>query len=413
MQRLLVQCPVLAAVSILVAAAAGMGIHKAQADPLSAWSSDFDDDGDVDLIDFDLFVTCFNGPNRPPPVAGCDGPDLDADADVDLSDFSAFAACFNGFNRPPACEPDLAPPGMVLVPAGESQMGDTFNEGDADERLVHAVYVDSFCMGATEVTNQQYAGALNWAKNQGNLITVIDGRVYRHNATTSDPFYCGTTTSLPPVSQVTWDGSTFGVTTGKEDYPMVSVSWYGAAAYCNWRSGMEGRPFCYDLLTWDCDFCVGGYRLPTEAEWERAARGGAIGRRFPWSDSDEIQHARANYYSMTSFSYDTSLTRGFHPTFDTGINPCTSPVAYFLSNDYGLYDMAGNITEWCNDWYSDVYYYASTYRNPRGPMSGSCSVVRGGCWVGLAIHCRVARRAGVERHLASNTRGFRCVVGAQ
>jgi formylglycine-generating enzyme required for sulfatase activity len=287
---------------------------------------------------------------------------------------------------------------MALIPAGEFQMGDSFNEGDLDERPVHAVSIDAFFLDRTEVTNQQYADALNWAKGQGNLITVTSGVVYRYNTGTMYP-YCDTTT-ISSDSRITWNGTTFGVTTGKKNHPMVTVTWCGSVAYANWRSAMQGKPLCYDLSTWTCNW-GSGYRLPTEAEWERAARGGASWRRFPWSDTDTIQHARANYYSSTSYAYDTSPTRYYHPAFNTGVFPFTSPVGYFAPNGYGLYDMASGVWEWCNDWYSSTYYSTTPYphTNPHGPTGGVGRVLRGGSWGYSAFNCRCARRDINATHL--------------
>lgn len=283
------------------------------------------------------------------------------------------------------------PGGMALIPAGEFLMGDTFNEGNNDELPVHAAYVDAFYMDRYEVTNSQYAAALNWALAQGGLITVTSGVVYKYNTGTSYP-YCDTTSSSS-YSRIIWNGSTFGVVAGKEYHPMVRVSWYGAVAYANWRSAMQGKPLCYDLSTWTCNF-GSGFRLPTEAEWEKAARGGVSGHRFPWSDTDTIQHARANYYSSAGYSYDNSPTRGFHPTFNTGVYPYTSPAGYFAPNGYGLYDMAGNVWEWCNDWYGSTYYSTTPYPhvNPHGPASETYRVLRGSGWGDLANNCRVAFR---------------------
>ena len=302
------------------------------------------------------------------------------------------------------------PPSMVLIPGGEFQMGDSLHEGYGIEVPVHSVTLDAFYIDSTEVTNQQYAVALNWAKTQGNLITVTSGAVYKHNSGISYP-YCDTTTSSS-YSLITWNGTNFGVTSGKGYHPMVHVSWYGAAAYANWRSAMQGKPLCYDLSTWTCNW-GGGYRLPTEAEWEKAARGGTSGHRFPWSDSDYIQHVRANYNSSEG-PYDNSPTRGLHPTFSTGGYPYTSPVAYFAANGYGLHDAAGNVCEWCNDSYDRLYYAVSPTNNPRGPLTAqSGRVLRGGRWSHGASFCRVSYRGSASPQMHDSTAGFRLALDAE
>ncbi len=355
---------------------------------------DFDRDGDVGPSDLDAFVSCISGPEVPL-ASGCEGKDLDDDGDVDQSDFGIFQRCLSGEDVPgdPNCA-QTSPPGMVLIPAGEFQMGDTFNEGDSDGRElpVHTVRVDDFYMDKYEVTKELWDTVRAWGLSNGYSDLVAGG--------------------------------------GKApDHPVHSVNWYECVKWCNARSQMEGRTPCYytdaglatiyktGQLAPHVRWVANGYRLPTEAEWEKAARGGAAGRRFPWSDQDTIQHARANYWSSSNYFYDDSPTRGYHPTFSTGSTPYTSPVGFFSPNGYGLCDMAGNVWEWCHDRYSSTYYSTTPYPaprvNPHGPTSGVYRVLRGGCWnPHHPYHCRVSNRHYDTPDRAGNYVGFRCVADA-
>jgi len=161
-----------------------------------------------------------------------------------------------------------------------------------------------------------------------------------------------------------------------------------------------------------------GYRLPTEAEWEKAARGGLSGKRFPWGNT--ITETQANYFSSFIDRYNLGPYGGFNTNFDGGIpwtvqftytNDNSSPVGFFVPNGYGLYDMAGNVEEWCWDWYATPCGQPTT-TNPTGPAAGSYRVMRGGNWLNYA---EVARCAFRFNNVYPNETivgvGFRCVRG--
>jgi formylglycine-generating enzyme required for sulfatase activity len=288
---------------------------------------------------------------------------------------------------------DTAPSGLALIPAGSFTMGDTFSEGGSDELPLHTVYVSAFYMDKYDVTKALWDSVYQWATNHG----------YSFDNPGS------------------WSG---GVNYSKGvNHPVHLINWWDAVKWCNARSEKEGLLPCYytsaaqatvyrsgqNNLTNACvNWTANGYRLPTEAEWEKAARGGASGQRFPWGNT--ISESQANYYSCSGcYTYDLSNT-GYNPTFATGSYPYTSPVDYFAPNGYGLYDMAGNVWQWCWDWYDA--YSSSSQTDPRGPSGVvSVRVLRGGCWDGSANNSRCAVRGNYGPDLAVSAFGFRCVRG--
>jgi sulfatase modifying factor 1 len=282
------------------------------------------------------------------------------------------------------------PPGMALIPAGSFMMGDTFNEFDGDAaHPSHPVYVSAFYMDRYQVTKGLWDEVYNWAITHG----------YNFN----------------------------NAGTGKAaNHPVHVVSWYDIVKWCNARSEKEGRLPAYytsaaqtavyrtgslnvqnDWVKWNA-----GYRLPTEVEWEKAARGGLSGKRFPWGDT--ITHGEANYYSSSVYACDICLTRGYDPTYDDGVPPYTSPVGSFAPNGYGIHDMAGNVWEWCWDWYDGFWYSngGANQNDTRGPnvLSG-IRVLRGGAWFNVQIYSQCAYRYFYFPSYGLNSVGFRCVRG--
>ena len=294
---------------------------------------------------------------------------------------------------------------LVHVPAGTFEMGRHVGSGYHDELPVHTVRLDAFDIDAYEVSNEKYELYLNWAISQTPpRVTVVAGWVYQVGG--AGHALCRTT-AASSYSRITWNGTCFGVTAGKEDHPMVDVTWYGAGAYANQRSRDEGLTPCYDEATWDCDHSADGYRLPTEAEWEYAARGGEHSpyRAYPWGDA--LDGSQANYWSSGD-------------PFEAGATPWTTPAAYYdgnqipagvdMANGYGLYDTAGNVLEWCGDRYSESYYSSSPIGNPTGPAAGTHRVIRGGGWEDFASLLRSASRNAYFPALPGHDLGFRVVA---
>jgi formylglycine-generating enzyme required for sulfatase activity len=234
---------------------------------------------------------------------------------------------------------------MVLIPAGEFLMGD--EAGEEDERPAHRVRLGAFYMDRREVTQRSFQAVLG----------------------TSPSRFKG------------------------PDNPVERVGWLAAARYCNERSRKEGLPPCYDLQRQESDFRAGGYRLPTEAEWEYACRAGTTGPySFPGGEA----------------------ALGEYAWFRPSAGGSTHPVGLKKPNPWGLYDMHGNVAEWCNDYYVPTAYASSAGLDPRGPSGGDYRVLRGGSWRTGAEVCRSAARVGEtpgagDVCLGYEAYGFRCV----
>jgi formylglycine-generating enzyme required for sulfatase activity len=240
--------------------------------------------------------------------------------------------------------------GMVYIPAGNFPMGS--DNGFGNGRPVHTVYLDAFYIDKYEVTNAQFAQFLT------------DG---------NDPYYYD-------LMKITKDGDAYTAQPGYENHPAVWVDWFTAKAYCEWA----------------------GKRLPTEAEWEKAARG-TDGRTYPWGE--EIDGRMANYhlsgdpYDVRAPSDETTPV-GYYNGINSGTVDSPSP--------YGVYDMAGNAWEWVGDWYSETYYSHSPSSNPQGPSSGAGRVLKGGAWNFYPYYVQSALRYYFYPYSKFFLIGFRC-----
>ena len=229
---------------------------------------------------------------------------------------------------------------MILLPGGSFTMGNA--KGSADEQP-HKVTVSAFYIDKYKVSQEEYLKVVN-------------------------------------ENPAKWKG---------KDNPVEEVRWSDAVRYCNLRSKLDGLKPCYDLTTWECDFSANGYRLPTEAEWEFAARAGKSTR---FSFGDDLDYAMVDNYAWTT---DNSAD-------------VTHPVGKKTANAFGLYDIYGNVFEWCQDWFGP--YTPDDKVNPTGPASGTDRIYRGGSWGNGPADSRAAARGGLAPESRLSSFGFRLVL---
>jgi formylglycine-generating enzyme required for sulfatase activity len=240
---------------------------------------------------------------------------------------------------------------LLYIKGGTFTMGSPDSEpGRWRDEVQHAVTVNGFYLSEKEITNEQFCRFLNATGVSGDG----QGNVSGHGVQTliEEDF-----------SGVKYVNGSWQPATGKANYPVVKVSWYGAKAYCDWAGG----------------------RLPAEAEWEYACRAGTT---TPFNTGRNLSASQANY--------------------NDGINFDMQPTGSYAPNAWGLYDMHGNVSEWCSDWYGP--YSNSPQTDPQGPSSGSSRVLRGGSWYNKASDCRVSHRDGDGPGIRRNGSGFRLAL---
>jgi formylglycine-generating enzyme required for sulfatase activity len=267
------------------------------------------------------------------------------------------------------------PAGMALIPAGWFTMGDTL-DGESDA-IPTNVYVSAFVMDVNLVTYALWTNVHAYATSHGyNFVNAGAGTGTNYPVETVDWYDC-----------VKWSNA-------RSQQADLTPCYYTDAAFTQVFTNGDNGTTVYQNLT------VNGYRLPTEAEWEKAARGGGIGLRFPWGNL--IHTNQAQYTACTScYNYDLG---------PNNLPSGPSPVGSFDVNGYGLYDMAGNLYEWCWDWYGTPYGQPTT-TNPTGAATGSYRVLRGGYWDYRADYLRCAYRTYSNPYFADFIFGFRCVRG--
>jgi len=302
-----------------------------------------------------------------------------------------------------------SPVALASIPTGWFEMGARADDGDATEEMLprHYVNLTAYNIGVYEVTNAEFAATLNWAREQEGYIEPTGGNVHTRGKLV---LYLSSVTC-----PIVFEGGVFSPKAGMEDHPVVEITWYGAAAYCNWLSEQLGLTPCYDLDAWErIEPLPNGFRLPTEAEWERAAGWDPSldevilpewetgGQWLYGFTNDEILITRCNYgldnpLGLSNFPYTTPV--GYYDGVHVDTEDSKSPA--------GCYDMSGNAGEWVHDRYQN--YTAENQTNPIGSTDPDAwRVWRGGSWSSQdGLTCRSAYRSKLEAESHFSHIGFR------
>ena len=261
-------------------------------------------------------------------------------------------------------------PKMILVEGGTFMMGT--NSGVPEEKPAHKVTVNSFYIGEHEVTVAEYK---KFAAATGKKLPEPPDKEWMDSHKYTQMFYVS--------SGKSWWG-------WEPNFPMFHVNWYDAVEYCNWLSSQQGLQKCYIKNAdggWDLDRTKNGYRLPTEAEWEFAARGGNKSQKFKYSGSNNVNEVA--WYDETSKLAGPKAVKTKKP------------------NELGIYDMSGNVWEWCSDYYKSNFYSSSPEDNPFFSTPMPYRVIRGGSWHYRAELAKVTSRDGPKAGMANYNYGFR------
>ena len=275
---------------------------------------------------------------------------------------------------------------MVSIPGGTFQMGSESEWPYSDEQPVHQVAISAFSMAKFEVTNEEMREVMQWAYDNAKVnvtsSTVTNAEGDSQELLDLDDGDC----------EFSFSGGIFTVENGKANHPCIEVTWYGGQAFCNYLSDMEGLERCISFSDWSCNFSVGGYRLPTEAEWEYACRAGTTTDYYNGDQTESGCEYDPNLDAIGWYCYNADWTE---------------EVGQKQGNNWQLYDMSGNVCEWCNDRYG--LYSSEAQTDPTGPGTGSERVVRGGSWYDAAGYCRSADRRFDYPDLSDDYFGFRPV----